>query len=287
RPHPPRGGPADLRGAAHARPPGPGAGGPRPARRRGRPAECPDPARAPDRPARRGRPHEHPDRRAPRHQPPHRRGARVEGAEEAGRPLARRGRGTGPAERMTRVTAADRLNSKGWTTDAFLEATVKKRLILLAGLGIGFVLGSYSGRSSYEKLRAQVDQLWSDPRVQEQFQKAGDTVREKGPEVAQAVRDRAPEVAAGVQTAAASAVTAGREKFDDLTHSDDDPFAGQPENAASVAAAAGAADADGLDEAGLDEDAPEDEALSTDGADPDIVSDPSTDPEAEGPVHDR
>ncbi|HLR43754.1 MAG TPA: hypothetical protein VK065_01050 [Brevibacterium sp.] len=164
---------------------------------------------------------------------------------------------------------------------------MKKRLILLAGLGVGFVLGSYSGRSSYEKLRAQVDQLWSDPRVQEQFQKAGDTVREKGPEVAQAVRDRAPEVAAGVQTAAASAVTAGREKFDDLTHSDDDPFAGQPENAASVAAAAGAADADGLDEAGLDEDAPEDEALSTDGADPDIVSDPSTDPEAEGPVHDR
>lgn len=159
---------------------------------------------------------------------------------------------------------------------------MKKRLILLAGLGAGFVLGSYSGRSSYEKLRAQVDQLWSDPRVQEQFQKAGDTVREKGPEVAQAVKDKAPEVAAGVQSAAANAVSAGREKFEDLTpgEDDDDPFAGQPENAASVAAAAGAADAVGLDEAGLD--APEDEALSTDGADPDIVSDPSTDPEDEG-----
>ena len=159
---------------------------------------------------------------------------------------------------------------------------MKKRLILLAGLGAGFVLGSYSGRSSYEKLRAQVDQLWSDPRVQEQFQKAGDTVREKGPEVAQAVKDKAPEVAAGVQSAATNAVSAGREKFEDLTHGEDDaddPFAGQPENAASVAAAAGAAD-DGLDEAGLD--APEDEALSTDGADPDIVSDPSTDPEDEG-----
>ena len=164
---------------------------------------------------------------------------------------------------------------------------MKKRLILLAGLGAGFVLGSYSGRSSYEKLRAQVDQLWSDPRVQEQFQKAGDTVREKGPEVAQAVRDKAPEVAAGVQSAAADAVSAGREKFEDLTHGEDDedPFAGQPENAASVAAAAGAADADGLDEAGLD--APEDEALSTDSADPDIVSDPSTDPAAEGPAQTR
>lgn len=165
---------------------------------------------------------------------------------------------------------------------------MKKRLILLAGLGAGFVLGSYSGRSSYEKLRAQVDQLWSDPRVQEQFQKAGDTVREKGPEVAQAVKDKAPEVAAGVQSAAANAVSAGREKFDNLTHGEDDaddPFAGQPENAASVAAAAGAADSDGLDEAGLEAEAsPEDEALSTDGADPDIISDPSTDPEDEGPA---
>ena len=160
---------------------------------------------------------------------------------------------------------------------------MKKRLILLAGLGVGFVLGSYSGRSSYEKLRAQVDQLWSDPRVQEQFQKAGDTVREKGPEVAQAVKDKAPEVAAGVQSAAASAVAAGRDKFDDLAH-DDDASADGAEDAASAAAAAGAADADGLDEAGLGEDAPEDEALSTDGADLDIVSDPSTDPEDEGPA---
>ncbi|SMY12026.1 hypothetical protein [Brevibacterium jeotgali] len=162
---------------------------------------------------------------------------------------------------------------------------MKKRLILLAGLGAGFVLGSYSGRSSYEKLRAQVDQLWSDPRVQEQFQKAGDTVREKGPEVAQAVRDRAPEVAAGVQSAAADAVSAGREKFEDLAHGEDDEDRVQPENAASAAAAAGAADADGVDEAGLD--APEDEALSTDSADPDIVSDPSTDPADEGPAQTR
>ena len=47
--------------------------------------------------------------------------------------------------------------------------------------------------------------------MQEQFQKAGDTVREK-----------APEVAAGVQSAAADAVSAGREKFSDLTHGDAD-----------------------------------------------------------------
>lgn len=165
---------------------------------------------------------------------------------------------------MTRITAADRLNSKGWTTDAFLEATVKKRLILLAGLGIGFVLGSYSGRSSYEKLRAQVDQLWSDPRVQQQFEKAGETIREKAPQVAEAVKEKTPEVAAGVQSAAASAVAAGREKIDDLTHGDDE-------------------DEDVTDDDVTEEDqvsAAVDEALD---AEPDVVSDPSTAPEDEGP----
>ena len=69
---------------------------------------------------------------------------------------------------------------------------MKKRLILLAGLGVGFVLGSYSGRSSYEKLRAQVDQLWSDPRVQEQFQKTGDTVPARRPRRSQPVCSRPP-----------------------------------------------------------------------------------------------
>ena len=147
---------------------------------------------------------------------------------------------------------------------------MKKRLILLAGLGIGFVLGSYSGRSSYEKLRAQVDQLWSDPRVQEQFEKAGDTVKEKAPQVAQAVKDKAPEVAAGVQSAAATAVAAGREKLDDLTHGDEDDET--------------LADVEDTDDEVTEEDqisAAVDEALD---ADPDVVSDPSTDPVDEGPA---
>ena len=136
---------------------------------------------------------------------------------------------------------------------------MKKRLILLAGLGIGFVLGSYSGRSSYEKLRAQVDQLWSDPRVQEQFEKASDTVREKAPQVAQAVKDKAPEVAAGVQSAATTAVAAGREKLDDLTHDDEDDAVTEEDQVSAAV----------------------DEALD---ADPDVVSDPSTAPEDEGPA---
>ncbi|WP_051297416.1 hypothetical protein [Brevibacterium album] len=93
---------------------------------------------------------------------------------------------------------------------------MKKRLALLAGLGIGFVVGSYSGRSSYLKLRARFDELVSDPRLREQVEHAGELIR-----------DRAPEVADGVRHAAASAVSAGKEKLEEVRkHADDHGVAG-------------------------------------------------------------
>ena len=39
------------------------------------------------------------------------------------------------------------------------DGVMKKRLILLAGLGAGFILGSRAWRESYEKLKAQVERL--------------------------------------------------------------------------------------------------------------------------------
>ncbi|MFB9776316.1 hypothetical protein [Brevibacterium otitidis] len=93
---------------------------------------------------------------------------------------------------------------------------MKKRLILLAGLGIGFVLGSRAGRQSYERLKNQVEEFWQNPRVQEGVQQATDTVKEKAPEVAELVKDKAPEVAGKVQSAAASAASAAQAKADDV-----------------------------------------------------------------------
>ncbi|MGO3894344.1 YtxH domain-containing protein [Brevibacterium aurantiacum] len=88
---------------------------------------------------------------------------------------------------------------------------MKKRLILLAGLGVGYVLGSRTGRQSYEKLKAQAQDLWTDPRVQDTVEKANQSIREKSPAVADAVQTAADKVnsAAGAGAASTGSKSAG------------------------------------------------------------------------------
>lgn len=66
---------------------------------------------------------------------------------------------------------------------------MKGRLLLAAGIGVGFVLGSRAGRQSYETLKGYVQDLWSDPKVQDRVSDIEDTVREKAP----VVQDKAEE----------------------------------------------------------------------------------------------
>ena len=82
---------------------------------------------------------------------------------------------------------------------------MKKRLILLAGLGVGYILGSRTGRQSYERLKAQAQDLWTDPRVQDTVEKANQSLREKSPAVADAMQ-----TAAGAVQSAADRVNADR-----------------------------------------------------------------------------
>ena len=42
-----------------------------------------------------------------------------------------------------------------------------KRLLLLAALGVGYVLGARAGRERYEQIMGTVNKVKSDPRVQE------------------------------------------------------------------------------------------------------------------------
>ena len=88
---------------------------------------------------------------------------------------------------------------------------MKKRLILLAGLGVGYVLGSRTGRQSYEKLKAQAQDLWTDPRVQDTVEKAHQSIREKSPAVADAVQTAADKgnSAAGAGAASPGSKSAG------------------------------------------------------------------------------
>jgi hypothetical protein len=49
---------------------------------------------------------------------------------------------------------------------------MKGKAALLAGLGIGYVLGTRDGRERYEQIKAQATKAWNNPRVQETADKA-------------------------------------------------------------------------------------------------------------------
>jgi hypothetical protein len=61
---------------------------------------------------------------------------------------------------------------------------MKGKILLAAGVGIGYVLGARAGRDRYEDIKRAAGKLWSDPRVQRQFDEAEGFVKDKAPEVA-------------------------------------------------------------------------------------------------------
>jgi hypothetical protein len=60
---------------------------------------------------------------------------------------------------------------------------VKGKLLLATGVAVGYVLGSRSGRKSYEELKGHAKDLWANPSVQEQVAHAKDLAREQAPVV--------------------------------------------------------------------------------------------------------
>jgi hypothetical protein len=73
-----------------------------------------------------------------------------------------------------------------------------KKLLLLAAVGVGYVLGARAGRERYEQIKGTVDKVASDPRVQEKAQQAVDTAKAQAPVVADKVTSVASAAAAKV-----------------------------------------------------------------------------------------
>jgi hypothetical protein len=89
---------------------------------------------------------------------------------------------------------------------------MKGKILFVAGLGIGYVLGTRAGREKYEQIKATALKVWNDPRVQKQVDGVQDFVKEKGPEVAEFVSDSAKKVVAqvsGKKPSTSSSRTAG------------------------------------------------------------------------------
>lgn len=85
---------------------------------------------------------------------------------------------------------------------------MRGKLVLLVGIGIGYVLGARAGRGRYEEIKRAVQGFWNDPRVQQQVEKVEDFAKDKAPEVVDFLGETAKKVVqrkpAGRKTAASS-----------------------------------------------------------------------------------
>ena len=65
-----------------------------------------------------------------------------------------------------------------------------RKITLLVGGAVGYVLGTRAGRERYEQIVSQAKGLWENPKVQEQANKAQSLAKQKGSEVQDKVQDK-------------------------------------------------------------------------------------------------
>jgi hypothetical protein len=75
---------------------------------------------------------------------------------------------------------------------------MRGKILFVAGLAVGYVVGTRAGRERYEELRSAAMKVWNDPRVQKQVDAVEDFVKDKAPDVAEFVSDNAKKVVAQV-----------------------------------------------------------------------------------------
>lgn len=75
---------------------------------------------------------------------------------------------------------------------------MKGKILLVVGVGIGYVLGTRAGREKYDAMKAAVAKFWNDPRVQHQVDNAQEFVKDKAPDVAEFLAEGAKKVVSQV-----------------------------------------------------------------------------------------
>jgi hypothetical protein len=75
-----------------------------------------------------------------------------------------------------------------------MEHIMKGKILLVVGLGVGYVLGTRAGRARYEQIKKAATALWNDPRVQHQVNNAEEFVKDKAPDVAEFLAEQAKRV---------------------------------------------------------------------------------------------
>ena len=75
---------------------------------------------------------------------------------------------------------------------------MRGKILLVVGVGVGYVLGTRAGREKYDQMKAAVSKFWNDPRVQQKVDLAEDFMKDKAPDVAEFLSDSAKKVASQV-----------------------------------------------------------------------------------------
>ncbi|MEC9053276.1 MAG: hypothetical protein VX494_15620 [Actinomycetota bacterium] len=72
------------------------------------------------------------------------------------------------------------------------------KLSLIAGLGVGYVLGARAGRERYEQLKAGAQKVARDPRVQSAADRAADQARAQTEAAVATAKEKVQDAAQGV-----------------------------------------------------------------------------------------
>jgi hypothetical protein len=75
---------------------------------------------------------------------------------------------------------------------------MKGKVLFVAGLAVGYVLGTRAGRKRYEQIKGAAQKVWETPALQAQVHKAQDYAAEKLGEVPGVVADGAAKLASSI-----------------------------------------------------------------------------------------
>lgn len=71
---------------------------------------------------------------------------------------------------------------------------MRGKITLLAGIGIGYVLGARAGRERYEEIKRAASRFWNSPRVTRQVRNVEQFAKDKAPDVVDFIGDTAKKV---------------------------------------------------------------------------------------------
>jgi hypothetical protein len=80
------------------------------------------------------------------------------------------------------------------------EQLMRGKILIVAGLAVGYVLGARAGRERYEEIKRAATKFWNDPRVQHQVENVEDFAKDKAPEVAEFISENAKKVVSQVRS---------------------------------------------------------------------------------------